>query len=466
MQTAFDRSFEYRDKVPNADNPAGRPRVRNEAKSRQQKLRDGVRPPARAGWIIIALFFGVLGGWSVIAPLNGAILASGYIKLETNRKSLQHHDGGIVKKIMVRDGDHVRQGQVLIGLDDAQIRAELEIVEQQYFESRAVQARLRAELDQKVAVAFPDDLISISSERVDIKSILSSQIRQFELRRTALDGQRQIVAEKIAQLDAQISGAEAQSESNRSQRESVVKEGESLAPLVDRGIVAKPRLLQLQRNAAAFDGQIGELSSAVARNRQAIAEQKQLAAQLDRDRQSDIAKELRSAEAKIAEIAPRLASIRQQLARLELRAPYGGRVMSLSVFSTGAVVAPGEKVLEIVPDDETLIVEAQVSVEDIADVHPGSQAEVKLIAYKQRTTPSVHGKIVRVSADRVTDTRNNSVYYLIQVLINENELRELPAVKLYPGMPAAVMIPTIERSAFDYIVGPLVSAFDNSFRQK
>ena len=408
-------------------------------------------------------FFGVFGSWSLLAPLNGAVVANGFVKLENNRKSLQHHAGGIVKKIMVRDGDKVDAGQILIALDDTQVRAEFDILDQQSVDLAATETRLQAELAGQSSVSFTPQLVALAAPH---NGILAGQLQQFDLRRSALEGQHRIIGEKIRQLEAQIEGGEAQASGNRAQRDSIRNEAQTLQPLVERGVIAKPRLLQLERSAAAFDGQIGELASAIARNRQAIAEQRQMMSQLDKDRSAETSKELRALQARLAEVMPRLTNAKQQLSRMEVRAPYAGRVVGLTVFSIGGVVGPGEKMLDIVPDQETLIVEAQIGVEDIADVAPGARAEIRLLAYKQRTTPSIAGEVIQVSADRLLDNRNGSPYYLAQIRIPEGQLAAMPGIKLYPGMPASIMIPTIERSAFDYIVGPLMTSFDASFRQK
>lgn len=424
---------------------------------------DDIQQLATVGWAIVALFFGVLGSWSLLAPLNGAVVASGFVKVDGNRKSLQHHDGGTVKQIAVREGDKVAAGQVLLWLDDTQVRAEHDILDQQHLELRAAEARMQAELRGDASITFPPELVAAAQANV---TVLASQTQQIEFRRTALDGQRRIIGEKIAQLNAQIEGADAQAAGHRAQRDSIKAEAASLAPLVERGVIAKPRLLQLERSAAAFDGQIGELAGAVARNRQAIAEQHQMAAQLERDRAAETSKDLRATQVRLAEIMARLTTAKQQLARTQIRAPYAGRVVGLTAFSTGGVIAPAEKILDIVPDGETLIVEAQIGVEDIADIRQGARAEVRLLAFKQRTTPALGGEVTHVSADRLVDNRNGSPFYLAQIRINENDLAAMPAMKLYPGMPASIMIPTVERSAFDYLVGPLLTSFETSFRQK
>lgn len=446
---------------PEALKPSAlRPRERRPP---QPKAGDDPQRLAMWGWAIILMFFGVLGSWSLLAPLNGAVVATGFLKLEGNRKSLQHHSGGTVKRITVRDGETVAAGQILVSLDDTQARSEFDILDQQYAVLLATEARMQVELAGQSAVSFPADLTAMAASH---PGVLAGQVQQFELRRAALEGQRRIIGEKIQQLEAQNQGAEAQSSGNRAQRDSVKSEAATLAPLVERGVIAKPRLLQLERAAASFDGQIGELASTIARNRQAIAEQQQLASQLDKDRSAETAKELVSVKARLAEVVPRLTTAKHQLQRMQVRAPYAGRVVGLTVFSTGGVIAPGEKILDIVPDHETLIVEAQIGVEDITDVTPGSRAEIRLLAYKQRTTPSMSGEVIQISADRLLDNRNGNPYYLAQIKIESGQLENMPNIKLYPGMPVSVMIPTLERSAYDYIVGPLMISFDASFRQK
>ena len=192
----------------------------------------------------------------------------------------------------------------------------------------------------------------------------------------------------------------------------------------------------------------------------------QQTAQLDYDRMTEVSKELRETQGKLLEVVSRQANARAVLNRVEIRSPYSGKVVGLNVFSVGGVIQRGEKILDIVPERDSLIIEAQVAVEDIADVHPEMRADIHLVAYKQRIAPVVEGQVVQVSADRLTDPKSGAPYYVAQVRVDEQQLAELPHVKLYPGMPATVMIPTVERTALDYLVGPLTMMFNLSFRQK
>ena len=424
---------------------------------------DSIRQVALAGWIIIAIFFGGIGSWAYMAPLNGAVVGNAVIKIDGNRKSVQHLDGGIVKEMRIKDGDKVNSGDVLIVLDETQARAEYDVLSQQYMVLRATEVRLLSELDRSSELVMPEDLKTQDSY---FKSVWNGQVSQFDSRRAAIEGQRSVIREKINQLGSQIVGAEAQVKSFTDQISSVRAEAKDIAPLVERGLIARPRILQLDRTAFGLEGQIADASANIAKARQAIAEQQQQIAQLDNDRMADITKDLRDTQAKMLEVIPKAMNAKAVLGRMEIRAPYSGRVVALSVFSVGGVVQRGEKILDIVPDQDALTIEAQIAVEDISDIKPNMRAEVHLTAYKQRIVPIIHGDIIQISADRLTDPKTNNPYYIAFVRVDEAELAAMPNIKLYPGMPATVMIPTIQRTAFDYIVGPLVMSFNHAFRQK
>ena len=401
----------------------------------------------------------------MLAPLNGAVVANAVVKVEGNRKSIQHLDGGIVKELRVKEGDRVNAGDILIVLDETQARAEYDVLNQQYVVLRATEARLLTELDHGSELIMPKDLKERSDDPY-LKSVWNGQVSQFESRRAALEGQRNVIREKINQLGSQIVGSEAQVKSFTDQIQSVRSEARDVAPLVDRGLIARPRILQLERTGYGLEGQIADTNANIAKARQAIAEQQQQIAQLDNERMTEVTKDLRDTQAKKLEVIPKAMNAKAVLSRMEIRSPYAGRVVALNVFSVGGVIQRGDKILDIVPDEDTLTVEAQVAVEDISEVHPNMRAEVHLTAYKQRIVPIIHGDVTQVSADRLTDPKTNNPYYTALVRIDQAELAEMPNIQLYPGMPATVMIPTVQRTAFDYLVGPLVMSFNRSFRQK
>jgi membrane fusion protein, type I secretion system len=431
------------------------------------ELSDSMRSAAIAGWVIILIFFGGFGAWAVTAPLHGAVVANGFVKVEGNRKSIQHLDGGIVKTLNVKEGDRVNAGDVLIVLDDTQAQAEYKVLSQQLLVLRATEERLKAELTGATSLTMPEDIKAAANEHPDVAAIWNGQVHQFESRLAALAGARLVIKEKIAQLEAQIVGSQAQEKSYREQYDSVIKERDSLTSLVERGLVAKPRYLQLERSGSGLEGQAAETAANIAKFRQGIAEQVQQTAQLDNDRMTEVSKDLRDTQAKLLEVIPKLANAKAVLGRMDIRSPYSGEVVGLTLFSMGGVVMKGEKLMDIVPDRDSLIVEARIAVDDIANVHPDMGADVHLIAYKQRITPVVRGKVIQVSADRLIEKdKKDDVYYAALVRLDQADLDVLPHVRLYPGMPATVMIQTVERTALDYLVGPLVQSFNRAFRQK
>jgi HlyD family type I secretion membrane fusion protein len=430
-----------------------------------QEISDSPRRYAVIGWVILLLFFGGLGAWAAIAPLNGAVVSQAVVKVDGNRKTVQHLDGGIVRDLKVKEGDHVQTGDVLIVLDNTQAQAEESVYAEQQLNLRATEARLLAELNRAATLTPPPDIAGRLSDP-DVTLVWNGQVKQFDNRRNALAGEHKVIAEKVHQLQSQISGAEQQTATDQQQRDSVQKELDLIQPLAEKGLVTAPRLLQLQRNSFALNGQIQSAKSSIAGLQDGIAEQTQQANRIDSDWLADVAKQLHDVQAQLLEVAPKLANAQAVLSRTIIRSPYTGKVVGLNVFAVGAVIQRGDKILDVVPDDDNLTIEAQIPVDAISDVHPGMAAEIRLTAYKQRITPTVPGKIEQISADRLTDPRTGQPYYTAIVQMDQKELAALPQVKLYPGMPANVMIPTVQRTAFDYLVGPLAASFNTAFRQR
>lgn len=429
------------------------------------ELDDSPRKYAAIGWGILLLFFGVLGAWAAVAPLNGAVVSQAVVKVEGNRKTLQHLDGGIIRELRIKEGDHVNAGDVLIVLDDNQARAEFNVYSEQHLTLRATEARLLAELNHAGTLAPPPDIAQRLSE-TDVATVWRGQLEQFQNRRAALTGEHKVIAEKIHQLESQIAGDEKEVTAYQAQRDSTQKELDLIAPLAEKGLITQPRLLQLQRSSFGLNGQIESTRSAIASLRQSIAEQTQQAGRIDSDWLADTAKQLHDTQSQLLEVTPKLANAQAVLGRTVIRSPYTGKVVGLSVFAVGSVIQRGDKILDIVPDNDNLTIEAQIPVDAISDVHPGMAAEVRLTAYKQRITPTVPGKIVQISADRLTEPRTGAPYYTALVEVDPKEMAALPQVKLYPGMPANVMIPTVARTAFDYLIGPLAMSFNSAFRQR
>lgn len=418
-----------------------------------------------AGLGVIAVFFFGIGGWAAYAPLNGAVVAPAVVKVEGNRKTIQHLDGGIVKKLLVKEGGWVAIGQSLIILEDAQARAAVDVLSQQSDALQAQEARLLAERDGDKAIAFPDGLISQRDDPA-VSKILQTETKQFEIRRTGLEGQVSVLKQRIAQLQEQITGAEAQQTAVKESLAIIAAELRDQNFLLGKGLTQRPRVLELERTASGLRGQLGDLIGSIAKVRQAIGEMELQAIQARNVWTTEVAKDLREAQAKLADVTPRLQAARDVLDRTNMRSPYAGYVVDLSVFSVGGVIQRGDKVMDIVPSQNGLVTEANINVDDIHDIHPGMRAELHFTAYKQRLIPVIHGDVIDVSADRLTDKRTGMPYYTALVRVNDRELAASKDVQLYPGMAVTVMIPTKERTALDYLIGPIAASFDQSFRQK
>ena len=418
-----------------------------------------------AGLGVIAVFFFGIGGWAAYAPLNSAVVAPGVVKVEGNRKTIQHLDGGIIKELLVKEGEWVWPGQRLIVLEDTQARAAVDVLSQQSYVLRAQEARLRAERDGNTAIAFPDELTSARDDTA-IRKILDTETKQFEIRRTGLEGQVSILKRRIAQLQEQIGGAQAQQTAVKESLAIIAAELKDQNFLLDKGLTQRPRVLELERTAAGLRGQQGDLIGTIAKTGQAIGEMESQIVQARNDRMTEVAKDLREAQAKLADVTPRLQAADDVLGRTIIRSPYTGNIVDLSVFSVGGVIQRGDKIMDIVPSQNGFVTEANINVDDIHDIRPGMRAELHFTAYKQRLIPVIHGAVIEVSADRLIDKRTGAPYYTALVSVDAQELAASKEVRLYPGMAVTVMIPTKERTALDYLIGPVVASFDQSFRQK
>lgn len=417
------------------------------------------------GGVVMFLFFGALGGWAATAPFDSAVVASAVLKVESNRKSIQHREGGIVAEILVKDGQTVKKGQPLIRLDKTQAQANVEILLRQINALRAQEARLLAERDEASAVIFPKELMKHAADR-EISGLMQAQVHQFESRRTALGGQVSILRQRIKQAQEQIAGTQSLIGALERQMRSIIDELQDVQALYTAGNTTIIRLRQLERAVAELQGRSGEHQATIARLKQAIGEAEMQIIQLSKDRQAEVANELRDVQTRLLDLDPRQEAALDTLQRTEITTPSDGIVVGLNAFTIGGVVAPGERLMDIVPSDDSLVLDAQIKVEDIDNLRPGLAATVHLTAFRERITPIVHGMVSRVSADRMVDQRTGVPYFLAEVKIKLEELPEKKRNSLYPGMPASVSIPIEGRTALDYLIRPLSDSITHSFRER
>ena len=415
---------------------------------------------------LFTILFGIGGvfGWGAFAMIDSAVVASGTLMVELNRRIVQHLEGGIVGEVLVREGDNVTAGQPLIRLDDTRVRAGLNVVQDETDRVRARIAVLVAEREEAPAPAFPPELLA---RRLDpkIAEILSVQNDEFIARRNSLQGQSEILNQRALQLQKQIDGLNVRIESNDRQLALVRQEIIGVEGLVRMGLERLPRLLALQRDEARLIGERGEAIENVARTQQAVGEAEMQRAQLLRSRQEDNAKELRELQGKLLELREREISANDQLMRLSIDAPEAGMVMDLRFTTRGGVIAPGAQVVSIVPQEERLVVEAQVTPLDVDTVRAGMPASIRLSHAAARTTPILEGAVERISPDRMTDQRTGQPYFIARISFAADELTKHEHLRLQPGMHAEVLIRRGERSFASYLARPLADRFAKSIRE-
>lgn len=421
-------------------------------------------PIIRFGLTLILIAFGGLLAWSAFAPLAKGIVATGTLVVDSNRKNIQHLEGGIVSEILVRDGDAVKAGQVLMRLDEISSQAQRDVLYGQFLAAKAKEARLLAERDESKQINWSDELMSGADENGRKLSIRNNEQQLFESRRLTLAGQLSIYEQRVKQLDEQIKGYEAQVLANTDQIRLIDDELDGLKQLYDKGYASKTRLLQLQRNRAELDGERGNYEGEIARARMQIGEARLQILQVRKAFEEDVADKLREAQQQIFDLEDRLTNADDVLQRREVKAPGDGIIVGLRVHTLGGVVRGGETIMELVPNNERLIVEAMVSPNDIDNVAIGQEAEVRFSALSSRQIPILLGTVIQVDADVTTDQRGNR-YYLSRVEVPENQLSKLGGQKIVPGMPTEVLVKAGERTLVEYLMKPLTDSFFRAFKE-
>ena len=424
-----------------------------------------MRPVLLVGGALIGLFFGGLGAWATLAPLDSAAIASGVLSVEGNRKTIQHLEGGIVAGIEVREGDVVEAGQVLLRLDETQSRAILEQLRTRHQAASALEARLIAERDGRTQIDFPAELTA-GDPHPKIAETLVGETNIFAARRQSLDGQAAILEQRVAQYQEEIEGLEGQIVAESTQLKLLREELEAQETLVEQKLTGTQRLLELRREEAEIAGNRSRHIASIARVKQSIAEEKLKILELDTTRINEVVEELRETQTMIFDLTERIRAAEDVLARTIIRSPLADTIVNLQIHTVGGVVAQGEPLMDIVPRGERLVVQARVDTADIDSVHPGLIAQIRMTAFNHRHLKPIEGNVVSVSADRLTDERTGVPYYLARIELSEKSLSGLDDITLYPGMQAEVMIVTGERTALEYILRPITRSFDRALREE
>jgi HlyD family secretion protein len=418
-----------------------------------------------AGVVLVGFLAVGVGGWASTAEISGALIAQGSVVVDSNVKKVQHPTGGVVGEVRARDGDRVKAGDILVRLDETVTRANLAIVTKGLNELYARKARLGAERDGADSVAVPKELAGNVNDR-DVAEALASERKLFELRRAARLGQKDQLQQRVKQLQEQIAGLNAQLDAKSKETALIEQELQGVRDLWAKNLVQLNRLTSLEREEARLQGERGALIASAAEAKGKIVETELQILQVDQEFTSDVAKELRETDSKIGEYVERKVTAEDQLKRTDIRAPQDGVVFQSTANTVGGVVTAGDPIMLIVPETDTLLVEAKVDPRDIDQVKLGQPVVLRFSAFNMRTTPELNGTVSRVAADTSNDQRTGQSYYVVRIAMTADELARLGDVRLTPGMPVEAFIQTGERTLISYLVKPLHDQLMRSLREK
>jgi HlyD family secretion protein len=427
--------------------------------------RSSIRLHLIIGLAVVAILAGGLGGWASTAEISGALIAPGAIVVDSNVKKVQHPTGGVVGELLARDGDIVKAGDVIVRLDDTVTKASLAIVTKNLDGLLARAARLQAEQQGLTKIVFPATLLDRADDP-DVKNVIASETKLFEVRTTGRVGQKAQLRERITQLNEEIAGLTAQEKAKDQEIALVEKELVGVNSLYDQHLVQISRLTTLQRDAARLNGERAQFVASRAQAKGKITETELQIIQVDKDLVSDVSKDLREANDKIGEFVERKVTAEDQLRRTDIRAPQDGMVLQSTVHTVGGVITAGDAIMMIVPQADALSVEAKVNPQDIDKLQIGQKTLLRLSAFNQRTTPELNGVVARVSPDVTTDQRTGQSYYTIRVSMPPEEVARLGDVKLIPGMPVEAFVQTGDRTLLSYLIKPLRDQLMRAFREK
>ncbi len=429
----------------------------------QQDQKPNIRLDKYFSIIVIIVFFGIFGLWASVAPLESAALAPGKIIVAGYQKTIQHLEGGIVKKILVKDGSHVKKGQMLVQLQKTQDIGNLLVTRNQLLDQQSTLIRLEAELKGLNTLDFSS---LENTKSLQLNKYIALQKSTFNSNVQAFNESVQIHEQKISQLQQQINGIQAKIRSNRHQAELIHKELKDMHALFKKRLVKQSSVLSLEREEARLEGNQGEYMAQVAQLEQKVSEIKIEISKLKSDRHSELLDEIKQAQQKIHDLIQEEKIQADILKRTTIRSPINGTIVGLQTHTIGAVIKPGDVLMNVVPKYENLIVEVKIRPVDIDVVYPGLQARVRISAFNQRTGPVLDGTVSQVSADALVDPTTQQAYYLAQIQINKSDLNALDKLhQLYPGMPVEAMIVTNKLTPWEYFTAPVSRSFNRAFKE-
>jgi membrane fusion protein, protease secretion system len=430
------------------------------------QVQTDTRSFSRIGWLVVALGFGGFLLWASVAPLDKGVPLSGTVAKESNRKTIQHQTGGTVADILVKDGDVVKAGQVLVRMNNVQVSSQAETTRAQYFTARATEARLLAERDNLKAVAFPP---ALDGQRDDPRVVTNVGLQKqlFASRRASLQSELGAMDENIAGLKVQMQGLSESRDSKKAQLAILNEQLGGMRELSKEGFVARNRLLDLERTAVQISGAISEDIGNIGRAQRQVMELNLRRNQRIQDYQKEVRTQLSDTQREAEALAARIEGQDFDLANADVKAPVDGVVVGLNVFTRGGVVAPGARLMEIVPSNDALIVEGQLAVNLIDKVHVGLPVELMFSAFNTNKTPHIPGQVIQVSADRAVDEKTGAPYYKMRVKVTPEGLKLIAQHKLgiQPGMPADLFVKTGERTMMSYLFKPVLDRAKSSLSE-
>ncbi|SPJ25492.1 HlyD family type I secretion periplasmic adaptor subunit [Palleronia abyssalis] len=420
------------------------------------------RPIMILGFTIIFLTFGGIGGWATVAKIDSAVVAPGSIALDGNRKVIQHFEGGIVEDILVDEADTVEQGQVLLRLSDVESRSNLGVLSNRIAVAEIVEARLLAERDMHDAITYPEAYVG-EDLRPDLAAIVADQNGLFEDRRSILRSQVDILNSRVGQTREQIQGLTQQKTALEKRTANFTEMLERMRGGNERGLVETNLLSQREDELIQIEANLGKVISEIAQAKNVISETEMQALQVEQEYRERASNELETVRAELTELLEREKVARDVLQRTEIRSPGDGSIQNLKVHTVGSVVRPGDDLMELVPENEKLVINAKVSPTDIDNISPGLSTEIRLAAFKARLMPMILGEVASVSNDVITpESPDEQPYYLARIAVEEVDIPDELAGRLVAGMPADVVIITGERRVVDYFTSPLLDAVRKS----
>lgn len=425
--------------------------------------------------IIAFLFLGVFGGWAAMAPLDSGVVAHGVVVVSEYRKAVQHRDGGVVSVINVNEGDFVSQGDVVLELEASELEAQERALSGRVIELQARRARLQAEIRGVKTIGEPSEWVNLTeADLAHARSILAAQTRELIARTSSTESQIRVLEQQRTQLMSRIPGHDQERASAIEQIRLLAEEISGIEDLVEKKLAPISRLRTLKAQKVELEGRIGQIDAQIVQSEDAAQETELKIIALEAQTSADQASQLREIEADLSEFQPRYRAVAEQLERTRLRSPATGRVVGLSAFTIGGVIQPGAHVMDIVPDDSPILIEANVPPEYADNVAPGQTTEIRITAFRGRSLPLMYGKVEKISADRIVDERSGQAFFRTQVSINPEDMDMLArlgeddadSLELLPGLPADIVVKIRQRTALQYLVEPLNTALWRSFREE